>query len=154
MLNAAASCGWGVPIPIVEEWLPWAIADAGNVTTVVETQVWDRPGAQRCAEAEELQDGQRHVPYRRHVRVLCVQTVRWVVSEGGNTDDVCSRSRVAPHVCVFSARSFVFTCRFTRSYLHLLMKSDTTGPQLISYHNIAYMMQLTRGMRQAIIDGR
>ncbi len=43
--------------------------------------------------------------------------------------------------------------RYTRAYLHLLLKSDSIGPQLITYHNIAYMMSLTRGMRNAIIDG-
>ena len=43
--------------------------------------------------------------------------------------------------------------RYTRAYLHLLMKTDSIGPQLISYHNIAYMMTLTRSMRKAIIDG-
>ena len=43
--------------------------------------------------------------------------------------------------------------RFTRSYLHHLFRFDSTGPQLVSYHNIAYMMRLTRGMRAAIIAG-
>jgi queuine tRNA-ribosyltransferase len=49
-----------------------------------------------------------------------------------------------------------FVCRtYSRSYLHRLLKADAggVGPQLISHHNIAYMMRLTRDMRQAVIDG-
>ncbi len=37
--------------------------------------------------------------------------------------------------------------------MHLLLKSESIGPQLVTYHNIAYMMSLTRSMRSAIIDG-
>lgn len=49
-----------------------------------------------------------------------------------------------------------FVCkRYTRGYLHHLFKSGaSSGPQLLTYHNIAYMMRLTRGMRQAIIEDR
>lgn len=47
-----------------------------------------------------------------------------------------------------------YVCKaYTRSYLHLLLKTDTVAPQLLTYHNVAYMMQLVRKMRQAIIQG-
>ena len=42
--------------------------------------------------------------------------------------------------------------RYTRAHLHHLLKSNSSaGPQLLTYHNIAYMMRLTRQMRDAII---
>jgi tRNA-guanine transglycosylase len=47
-----------------------------------------------------------------------------------------------------------FVCRdYTRGQLHVLLKADTLGPQLVSYHNLAYMMRLVRRMRAAVIDG-
>lgn len=42
---------------------------------------------------------------------------------------------------------------YTRAQLHLLLKTDALGPQLLTHHNIAYMMRLTRGMREAICAG-
>lgn len=43
---------------------------------------------------------------------------------------------------------------YTRSYLHLLLKNgDGMGAQLVTYHNLAYMMRLIREMRQAITEG-
>lgn len=46
-----------------------------------------------------------------------------------------------------------YVCRtYTRSYLHLLLKTDTLAPQLLTYHNVAYMMQLVRQMREAILE--
>jgi len=48
-----------------------------------------------------------------------------------------------------------FACRgYTRAQLHLLLKTDSLGPQLLTHHNISYMMKLTRDMRGAIIEGR
>jgi queuine tRNA-ribosyltransferase catalytic subunit len=50
-----------------------------------------------------------------------------------------------------------FVCKtYSRSYLNLLMKSTSSavGPQLITYHNLAYMMRLVREMRQAIVEQR
>ena len=35
----------------------------------------------------------------------------------------------------------------------MLMKTESLGPQLLSYHNIAYMMRLIREMRQSILEG-
>eukprot|EP00753_Platysulcus_tardus_P001170 PLAT1112.1.p1 GENE.PLAT1112.1~~PLAT1112.1.p1 ORF type:complete len:428 (-),score=156.97 PLAT1112.1:326-1564(-) len=47
-----------------------------------------------------------------------------------------------------------FVCRnYTRAYMHRLLKTESTGAQLLSVHNIAYMMRFTREMRQSIIDG-
>jgi tRNA-guanine transglycosylase len=46
------------------------------------------------------------------------------------------------------------TCaRYTRAHLHLLLKTDAVGPQLLSVHNIAHMMRLVRRMRAAIEAG-
>lgn len=42
---------------------------------------------------------------------------------------------------------------YTRAYLHTLCGKEQLCGQLLSYHNIAYMMNLTRNMRTAIIDG-
>lgn len=45
-----------------------------------------------------------------------------------------------------------YVCKkYTRAQLHGLLKTQSLGPQLLSYHNIAYMMRLTRSMRAAII---
>ncbi|PXF49846.1 Queuine tRNA-ribosyltransferase catalytic subunit 1 [Gracilariopsis chorda] len=47
------------------------------------------------------------------------------------------------------------TCRnYCRAYLHLLTTKDgTVGAQLLTLHNIAYLTQLMKRTRQAIIDG-
>ncbi|RYY32282.1 tRNA guanosine(34) transglycosylase Tgt, partial [archaeon] len=48
-----------------------------------------------------------------------------------------------------------YVCKtYTRSYLHLLAKTDSNAPQLLSYHNVAYMMRLVREMRAAIQAGQ
>lgn len=47
-----------------------------------------------------------------------------------------------------------YVCKtYTRSYLNLLSRKDGNGPQLLTYHNIAYMMRLLREMRGAIMAG-
>jgi tRNA-guanine transglycosylase len=47
------------------------------------------------------------------------------------------------------------TCKnYTRAYLHSLAGKEQLGAQLISYHNIAYMMRLGREMREAIAAHR
>ena len=43
--------------------------------------------------------------------------------------------------------------RYSRAHLHMLLKADALGPQLLTYHNLAYMMRLTRAMRAAICAG-
>lgn len=47
------------------------------------------------------------------------------------------------------------TCRhYTRSALHVMLKEGSPlAAQLITKHNLAYMMRLMRSMRQAIMDG-
>lgn len=49
-----------------------------------------------------------------------------------------------------------FVCtKYTRSALHAMMKEpQSIGAQLLSYHNIAYMMRLTADMRAAIIANK
>ncbi|CAE7873016.1 qtrt1 [Symbiodinium sp. KB8] len=46
------------------------------------------------------------------------------------------------------------TCRnYSRATLHGLLKSDVAAAQLVTQHNIAYMLRLTRGMRKAVQEG-
>lgn len=49
-----------------------------------------------------------------------------------------------------------YTCvNYSRAYLHLLSPKETSvGAQLITLHNMAYLVQLMRRAREAIIDGR
>jgi queuine tRNA-ribosyltransferase len=44
--------------------------------------------------------------------------------------------------------------KYTRSYLHKLVTKDSTGAMLLSYHNVHFMMQLMKNIREAIIDQR
>jgi queuine tRNA-ribosyltransferase catalytic subunit len=47
------------------------------------------------------------------------------------------------------------TCRtYTRSYLNIIASKEGTAATLLSYHNIAYLISLTRGARRAIEEGR
>lgn len=43
--------------------------------------------------------------------------------------------------------------QYTRAQIHNLACKEGTGAQLITYHNITYMMKLMRDMREAIIGG-
>ncbi|KAL6056297.1 Queuine tRNA-ribosyltransferase catalytic subunit 1 [Balamuthia mandrillaris] len=43
--------------------------------------------------------------------------------------------------------------RYTRAYLHTVVTKENLGSQLLSYHNIAYQMQLMRQIREAIVRG-
>ncbi|KEG14088.1 putative queuine tRNA-ribosyltransferase [Trypanosoma grayi] len=46
------------------------------------------------------------------------------------------------------------TCKtFTRAYLHLVATKESIGSTLLSYHNVAYLISLTRGARAAIENG-
>lgn len=45
--------------------------------------------------------------------------------------------------------------RYTRAYLAALFKGkNTLGPQLLTFHNISYMMRFTAEMREAIVAQR
>ncbi|KAH7440932.1 hypothetical protein KP509_03G016600 [Ceratopteris richardii] len=44
--------------------------------------------------------------------------------------------------------------RYTRSYLHSLVTKEAMGSQLVSYHNVAYMMKLSRDLHHSILEGR
>ena len=47
-----------------------------------------------------------------------------------------------------------FVCRgYSRAQLHVLLKTEALGPQLLTHHNLAYMMRLTREMRAAVAAG-
>ncbi|KAK9067792.1 hypothetical protein SSX86_011903 [Deinandra increscens subsp. villosa] len=43
--------------------------------------------------------------------------------------------------------------KYTRAYLHCLVTKDAMGSQLLSYHNLYYMMQLSRNLHSSIIEG-
>ncbi|KAJ9560474.1 hypothetical protein OSB04_005634 [Centaurea solstitialis] len=43
---------------------------------------------------------------------------------------------------------------YTRAYLHCLVTKDAMGSQLLSYHNLYYMLQLSRNLHSSIIEGR
>lgn len=48
-----------------------------------------------------------------------------------------------------------YTCRhYTRAYLHLVAGKDSIGATLLSYHNIAFLIHLTREAGVAINEGR
>ncbi len=42
---------------------------------------------------------------------------------------------------------------YTRAYLHTIAAKDALGSQLLTYHNIAYQMQLMKGLRDSIMEG-
>lgn len=47
------------------------------------------------------------------------------------------------------------TCtKYTRAYLHLVATKETIGATLLSMHNIAYLLNLTRGCRSALQENR
>nr|CCC91026.1 unnamed protein product [Trypanosoma congolense IL3000] len=47
-----------------------------------------------------------------------------------------------------------YTCKtFTRAYLHIVAAKESVGATLLSYHNVAYLINLTRGAGVAIANG-
>lgn len=48
-----------------------------------------------------------------------------------------------------------YVCKkYTRAYLHLSLKNEGIAPQLVTYHNLAYMMKLMTSIRNAILETR
>uniref|UniRef100_A0A0E0B448 Queuine tRNA-ribosyltransferase catalytic subunit 1 n=1 Tax=Oryza glumipatula TaxID=40148 RepID=A0A0E0B448_9ORYZ len=43
---------------------------------------------------------------------------------------------------------------YTRAYLHCLVTKDAMGSQLLSYHNLSFMMRLSRDLHMSILEGR
>ncbi|KDP41422.1 hypothetical protein JCGZ_15829 [Jatropha curcas] len=43
---------------------------------------------------------------------------------------------------------------YTRAYIHCLVTKDAMGSQLLSYHNLHYMMKLSRDLHSSIVEGR
>ncbi|KAF3772775.1 Queuine tRNA-ribosyltransferase [Nymphaea thermarum] len=43
---------------------------------------------------------------------------------------------------------------YTRAYIHSLVTKDAMGSQLLTYHNLAYMMRLSSDLHTSIIEGR
>ncbi|XP_065015182.1 uncharacterized protein LOC135642724 isoform X2 [Musa acuminata AAA Group] len=45
-------------------------------------------------------------------------------------------------------------CRnYTRAYLHCLVTKDAMGSQLVSYHNLSYMMRLSKDLHTSLVEG-
>ncbi|KAK6130725.1 hypothetical protein DH2020_035513 [Rehmannia glutinosa] len=42
---------------------------------------------------------------------------------------------------------------YSRAYIHCLVTKDAMGSQLLSYHNLFYMMKLSRDLHSSIVDG-
>ncbi|CAL9773441.1 unnamed protein product [Musa acuminata subsp. burmannicoides] len=46
-------------------------------------------------------------------------------------------------------------CRnYTRAYLHCLVTKDAMGSQLVSYHNLSYMMRLSKDLHTSLVEGQ
>lgn len=46
-------------------------------------------------------------------------------------------------------------CRnYTRAYIHCLVTKDAMGSQLLSFHNLYYMMKLSRDLHSSIVQGQ
>ncbi|XP_026434496.1 queuine tRNA-ribosyltransferase catalytic subunit 1-like isoform X2 [Papaver somniferum] len=43
--------------------------------------------------------------------------------------------------------------KYTRAYIHSLVTKDAMGSQLVSYHNLSYMMRLSRDLHMSIVKG-
>lgn len=43
---------------------------------------------------------------------------------------------------------------YTRAYIHCLVTKDAMGSQLLSYHNLYYMMKLSRDLHSSIVQGQ
>lgn len=43
---------------------------------------------------------------------------------------------------------------YSRAYIHCLVTKDAMGSQLLSYHNLFYMMKLSRDLHSSIVEGR
>ena len=68
--------------------------------------------------------------------------------------------RVKNKACAEDAGPLDPTCpcpackHYSRAQLCAMLKADALGPQLLTMHNITYMMRLTRRMREAVVEGR
>ncbi|CAL9195703.1 unnamed protein product, partial [Musa hybrid cultivar] len=46
-------------------------------------------------------------------------------------------------------------CRnYTRAYVHCLVTKDAMGSQLVSYHNLSYMMRLSKDLHTSLVEGQ
>ncbi|XP_057815980.1 uncharacterized protein LOC131029476 isoform X4 [Cryptomeria japonica] len=43
--------------------------------------------------------------------------------------------------------------RYSRAYIHSIVTKDAMGSQLLSYHNLAYMMKLSKDLHSSILGG-
>ncbi|XP_078163284.1 uncharacterized protein LOC144558336 isoform X2 [Carex rostrata] len=43
---------------------------------------------------------------------------------------------------------------YSRAYIHSLITRDAMGSQLLSYHNLSYMMRLSKDLHTSIVEGR
>ncbi|ONM55083.1 Queuine tRNA-ribosyltransferase [Zea mays] len=88
---------------------------------------------------------------------------RYVMGVGYPLDIVvCSALGADMYDCVYPTRTARFgtalvpeVCKkYTRAYLHCLVTKDAMGSQLLSYHNLSFMMRLSRDLHMSILEGR
>ncbi|KAI3920089.1 hypothetical protein MKW98_001345 [Papaver atlanticum] len=61
---------------------------------------------------------------------------------------------MASDMCPIDPECTCMVCKkYTRAYIHSLVTKDAMGSQLVSYHNLSYMMRLSRDLHMSIIKG-
>ncbi|EPY35390.1 queuine tRNA-ribosyltransferase [Angomonas deanei] len=86
--------------------------------------------------------------------VYACRTARFgtVLTTNGNVQ--LGKKQYASDFGPIDAKCTCKVCKdFTRAYLHRLAGKETAGATLLSYHNIAFLINLTRGARRAIEEG-
>uniref|UniRef100_K7F9R3 Queuine tRNA-ribosyltransferase catalytic subunit 1 n=1 Tax=Pelodiscus sinensis TaxID=13735 RepID=K7F9R3_PELSI len=61
---------------------------------------------------------------------------------------------VWPHAACASHRVFLPRPRYSRAFLHALVRSETVAMHLLTVHNIAYQLSLMRSIRESIVEQR
>ncbi|KAL1120057.1 hypothetical protein V6Z11_D01G144600 [Gossypium hirsutum] len=88
---------------------------------------------------------------------------RYVMGVGYPLDIVvCSALGADMYDCVYPTRTARFgtalvpeVCKnYTRAYIHSLVTKDAMGSQLLSFHNLYYMMQLSKNLHSSIVQGK
>jgi len=64
-------------------------------------------------------------------------------------NSMATDERPIDHTC-----SCMVCKKYTRAYLHCLVTKDAMGSQLLSYHNLSFMMRLSRDLHMSILEGR
>ncbi|XP_065881820.1 uncharacterized protein [Euphorbia lathyris] len=62
---------------------------------------------------------------------------------------------MANDTCPIDPTCGCMVCKnYTRAYIHCLVTKDAMGSQLLSYHNLYYMMKLSRDLHSSIVEER